>query len=106
MNFYRLKQVDIDNRYTYSPVRTVKFGSGIAPLIYPNPVTDIFTAVPGTDPIREIVIYNVQGKAVQFEMGASANSEMKVNISRLASGVYYLKVKTDSKIFQYKVVKE
>ncbi len=106
LNFYRLKQVDIDNRYTYSPVRTVKFGSGIAPLIYPNPVTDIFTAVPGTDPIREIVIYNVQGKAVQFEMGASMNSEMKVNISRLASGVYYLKIKTDSKIFQYKVVKE
>jgi hypothetical protein len=52
------------------------------------------------------VIYNAQGKAVQFEMGASSNTELKINISRLAAGVYFLKVKTDSKIFQYKVVKE
>jgi hypothetical protein len=106
LNFYRLKQVDIDSRYTYSSVRLVKFGTDIAPLVFPNPVSDIFTAVSGSELIREIVIYNVQGKAVQFAMGNSTDADMKVNISRLATGIYYLKVKTNTKIFQFKIVKE
>jgi len=106
LNFYRLKQVDIDGHFTYSSVKTIKFGSRISPVVYPNPVSSVFTAVPGTELIREIVIYNVQGKAVQFAMGNSTDTEMKVNISRLSQGIYYLKVKTDSKIFQFKILKE
>ncbi len=106
INFYRLKQVDSDGRFTYSQVVTVKFGTGIAPLIYPNPVSSVFTAVPGSELIREIVIYNVEGRAVQFAIGNSTEEEMKVNISLLPKGVYFLKVKTDSQIYQYKIVRE
>ena len=106
INFYRLKQVDSDGRFTYSPVVTVKFGTGISPLVYPNPVSSVFTAVPGSELIREIVIYSVEGRAVQFAIGNSTEEEMKVNISLLPKGVYFLKVKTDSQIYQYKIVKE
>jgi hypothetical protein len=106
INFYRLKQVDIDNRYSYSPVQRVKFGVGVAPVIYPNPVNSLFTAVAGTDPILEMVIYNLQGKAVQFSMGNNIGDETIVNISSVASGIYILKVKTISKDYQFKIVKE
>ncbi len=106
LNFYKLKQVDLDGRYTLSSVRSVRFGSGVAPLIYPNPVTDVFTAVSGSELIREIVIYNIQGKAVHFAMGNSTEADMKVNIASLSTGVYFLKVKTDKKVFQYKLIKE
>ena len=103
-NFYRLKQVDSDGRFNYSPVEKVKFGIGVAPLIYPNPVKSVFTAVSGAELIREIVIYNVQGRAVQFVMGNSTEADMKVNISLLPKGVYFLKVKTDSQNYQFKIV--
>jgi F5/8 type C domain/Secretion system C-terminal sorting domain len=106
INFYRLKQVDLDGRFSYSPIDKVLFGTGIAPLIYPNPVSSVFTAVPGSELIREIVIYNVEGRAVQFVMGNSTEADMKVNISLLQKGVYILKVKTDSQIYQYKIVRE
>ena len=106
LNFYRLKQVDLDGRFTYSTVKSIRFGAGASPVVYPNPVSTVFTAVPGSELIREIVIYNVLGKAVQFEMGNNSDAEMKVNVSRLSAGVYFLKVKTDSKIFQFKIVKE
>ena len=106
INFYRLMEVDIDNRFSYSPVQTVKFGAGIAPVIYPNPISTSFNAVAGSDPILEMVIYDLQGKAVQYVMGNSNGDNTKVNISNLASGIYVLKIKTISKDYQIKIVKE
>jgi hypothetical protein len=106
INFYRLKQVDTDGHATYSEVKMVKFGVGVAPLVYPNPVSAVLTALPGSELIREIVIYNVQGRAVQFAMGNSTEAPMKVNISLLPAGVYFLKVKTDSQVYQFKIAKQ
>jgi F5/8 type C domain/Secretion system C-terminal sorting domain/Fibronectin type III domain len=106
INFYRLKQVDLDGRFTYSGIQMVKFGNSVKPVIYPNPVSSIFTAVPGSELIREIVIYNVQGKAVQFAMGNSTAADMKVNVSLLPEGVYFAKVKTDSQVYQFKIFKQ
>src|SRR5690606_28516311 len=43
-NYYRLKQVDFDDKYEYSPIRLVTFGSEITPdnsriVWYPNPTS-------------------------------------------------------------------
>lgn len=105
-NYYRLKDVDSNGSFAYSKIVMVKFGTGNAPLIYPNPVSSVFTAVPGSELIREIVIYNDQGRAVQFVMGNSTDAAMKVNISLLPAGVYFLKVKTDSQIYQFKIIRQ
>ncbi len=106
INFYRLKQVDLDNHYYYSPVQIVKFGTSVAPVVYPNPVNSFFTAIPGNEPILDIIIYNVQGRAVQYAMNNNNGNEMNINISTLASGVYFLKLKTESKVYQVKIIKE
>jgi hypothetical protein len=39
-------------------------------------------------------------------MGNSTDTDMKVNISYLPKGIYFLKVKTDSKIYQFKIARE
>ena len=106
ISYYRLKQVDADGRNSYSSIRKVKFGVDVAPLIYPNPVSTVFTAVSGKELIREIVIYNAQGRAVQFVMGNSTDADMKVNVSLLSAGVYFIKVKTDSQEYQVRLVKK
>ena len=106
INYYRLKQVDSDGHTTYSTTQKVKFGVDVAPLIYPNPVSTLFTAVSGEELIREIVIYDAQGRAVQFVMGNSTDEDLQVNVSRLFKGVYILKVKTDSKDYQFKMIKK
>ena len=106
INYYRLKQVDSDGRITYSITQKVKFGVDVAPLIYPNPVSNLFTAVSGKELIREIVIYDAQGRAVQFVMGNSTDEDLKVNVSLLSKGVYILKVKTDSQDYQFKMIKK
>ncbi len=106
INYYRLKQVDSDGRITYSATQKVKFGVDVAPLIYPNPVSTLFTAVSGKELIREIVIYDAKGRAVQFVMGNSTDEDLKVNVSLLSKGVYILKVKTDSQDYQFKMIKK
>ncbi len=106
INYYRLKQVNKDGHSTYSDTQKVKFGDNVAPLIYPNPVNTLFTAVSGKELIREIVIYNAQARAVQFVIGNSTDADLKVNISLLPDGVYFLKVKTDSQIYQFKMIKK
>jgi hypothetical protein len=105
INYYRLKQIDTDGHYTNSEILSVKFGVGSDPIVYPNPVNDVFTAVPGKEIIREIVIYDIQGRAVQFVMGNSTDAPLKVNISYLPKGMYILKIKTDSQVFQTKILK-
>ena len=106
INYYRLKQVDSVGRATYSTMQKVKFGVEVAPVIYPNPVSTLFTAVSGKELIREIVIYNAQGRAVQFVIGNSTDEDLKVNVSLLSKGVYFLKVKTDSQVYQFKMIKK
>jgi F5/8 type C domain/Secretion system C-terminal sorting domain len=106
ISFYRLKQVDLDGQYSYSSIRIIKIGTTVAPLVYPNPVNSVFTAVSGAEPIREIVIYNAQGRIVQYAMGNPTEEEMMVNIAGLSTGMYILKIKTDSQIYQHKILKD
>ena len=47
-----------------------------------------------------------EGRAVQFVMGNSTDADLKVNVSLLSGGVYFLKVKTDSQIYQFKMIKK
>jgi hypothetical protein len=39
-NYYRLKMVNNDGGYTYSPIRLVNFGKTVTVNVYPNPVSD------------------------------------------------------------------
>jgi hypothetical protein len=40
MNYYRIKMIEVDGRYSYSPVARVSFNAQSGITIYPNPVTN------------------------------------------------------------------
>jgi F5/8 type C domain/Secretion system C-terminal sorting domain len=106
IDFYRLKQIDLDNKFAFSDTQKVKFGTDVAPVIYPNPTSGIFKAVPGSEPIMEIKIYDIQGRAVLFFAGNTILEDMRLNVSALPNAVYILKIKTQSKTYQYKLMKQ
>jgi hypothetical protein len=106
INYYRLKQVDSDGRFSYSPIVTVKFGSGLSPTVRPNPVRSAFTVIAGSDPVKEVVIYNAEGRAVSYQINNSGSDDMRINVNFLAKGVYILKIKTEPKIYQVRIIKE
>ncbi len=93
---------------------TVNFCLGVGSIngdeifIYPNPMGDQFTihnsrfAMGAT---ATITIYNLLGVVVQSEI-QNQRPEMSVDVSALASGVYFLKVNVGNKDYFRKVVKE
>lgn len=91
INYYRLKQVDINAKYEYSLTRTVSFKGNNSLTLMPNPTTDrvfITSNTPGN--LQTVSIYSNDGKQIytttNFRLGNS------IDLSRYASGVYMLKI--------------
>ena len=72
--------------------------------IYPNPSDNYFT-IQTTETPRQIILYNSQG--IQLIDYSKIESNLtKIDLSGEASGIYFLKVKTEEKSFVEKVVVE
>ncbi len=94
VNYYRLKLVDKNGKYTYSEIRKVDFKSKASEIIvYPNPVKGgrLTIDLGETITINEaFTITAVNGKIVQ--QGIINNRQQTINIGTLAQGTYILKV--------------
>lgn len=105
-NYYRLKMVDFDGSYAYSPVRSLAFDPMLEVLVQPNPFigsTELVLNGLGQNPV-EIVIISLQGNKV-FETSTSNQTSLTIGAD-LASGVYILQVKDEAEIVTRKIVKE
>jgi len=103
-NFYRLRQVDIDGRATYSAVRVVQFNTrGPAVLLYPNPVRDILQVAVQADDIT-IAISGQDGRVLQrLQLAPGLHP---VDIGQLARGIYHVMVyKKQQCTAVYKIIK-
>jgi hypothetical protein len=93
--FYRLRQVDMDNRFSYSSI--IRLGK--QPLadvrIYPNPATDhIIVELPEqwVGQPYQVVLFNQQGRKVgQFQIAALV-SRVTIPVSNWSSGHYLIQV--------------
>ncbi len=87
MNYYRIKQVDLDGKYSYSNVVFTNYKL-IEPLIFPNPVSTnrLFVKSLIDD---SMIIYNQLGQ--QIERCKLNKGLTEVNISALQNGIYVLK---------------
>jgi hypothetical protein len=100
MNYYRLKQIDNDGRFVYTPARLVVFDKLDVGTVkyYPNPTNGILTielAVNNSNEIRVVNICNAAGAVVnQLKIAANAGSKMQIDLSKYAKGIYFVQVKT------------
>jgi hypothetical protein len=89
-NYYRLKQLDIDGQYDYSPVRLVSFGSSNIIQVYPTLAKEnsqLF--VGGISPEKvSIELFDNKGSVV-YKTKLYSNSFM---LPHLLPGVYYVKL--------------
>ncbi len=91
INFYRIKQVDLDGKSSYSNIATVLFETSTASIrIYPNPATTIVKIDLPTVDNYVIQCYNTQGQLV---LSQAANAHVaELNIGTFASGTYQLRI--------------
>ncbi len=92
-NYYRLKQVDNDDKFTYSPVVKINFTAGNRqPIAYPNPVINNLTlSIPNelfSNENYRLIIMDAKKAQVLKQNLTQATSQIKV--AHLAAGTYWL----------------
>lgn len=99
VNYYRIKQLDIDGKYTYSDVKSVNNEFVVKSIsLYPNPaLTNVTVTYPVTSKPGEIKIMNTQGKQVNSQQVTSGSITTTTDVSALVPGVYVLFFKADGK---------
>ena len=102
--FYRLKQIDFDGNYAYSEVRSaiLHVSDQIYIIkVYPNPADDRVNVdlYLNKDADLSIQIVNAVGQHVTTIEGSytQGNQTVGIDVSGLSSGMYFVKVYTDSK---------
>ena len=83
INYYRLKQVDIDGKFQYSKVVSVT-NHKTNFVVYPNPANDVIKIL-GANSNFEVIIYNILGKEVL------RSSQTNIIITGLPNGIYTLR---------------
>lgn len=106
LNFYRLNQVDIDGNHSYSPVVPVNFGRNGLPEISPNPANTYFTVIAGIEPIKEITLFDASGKTIQHLVNENSSSAITIASGNLAAGIYIVKIKTATQVYQQKLFRQ
>lgn len=85
-NYYRLKQVDLSNSYTYSEVRSLHYNGTLEQDVYPNPATDrIYFPVSAGQVAYKV--YDSKGKVVLED---DNYSKQFVEIGHLPAGMYMI----------------
>ncbi|MEI9943348.1 MAG: T9SS type A sorting domain-containing protein [Chitinophagaceae bacterium] len=105
VNYYRLKMIDIDGRFTYSPVRILNFNNAVSVIVaYPNPATNRLV-ITGIEAGMQLRLVNAWGQLL-INMSSTGNT-MQVDIEKLPSSTYVLQVVRKGEVVHtIKIVKE
>ncbi|MBU6158917.1 MAG: autotransporter-associated beta strand repeat-containing protein [Bacteroidetes bacterium] len=93
VNYYRLKQVDLDGRFSYSDIRTVHNNTLNGLSLFPNPGNGWFTVSglsKGTP--HQIRVVDMAGKLMHSGITNAAAESYRFNMDHAAPGVYFLQV--------------
>lgn len=89
---YRLKQIDLDNRSSYSPIRSVRGEGQIGKtILYPNPSTDgiVNIVFEDGDAIRNVTVFDINGRTVKQWKGITNNN---IRMDNLQAGFYSVRI--------------
>ncbi len=91
INYYRLRSLDADGKFSYSVIRPVYFGDNGAVVIAPNPASDKTTIyLPGNTAIVSIQIFNVNGQLIKTV--STAGEFVQIDVSNFSKGIYTVKL--------------
>lgn len=104
-NLYRLKNIEFNGYYDYSPVRVLNFGldyKGVR--IHPNPADNV-VRIEGLSGNSRIRIYDVIGRLVAEEKADESFKEILLN--HWSKGVYHIHItESDGSTTTHKLIKE
>lgn len=107
-NYYKLKQVDIDGRSTYSKIISIDIDqTGSFVLVYPNPVKDkliIDFAKPVTNAL--VQIFTMDGKLIRNISTGPVLRTSVINAENILRGTYILQITNGTDVHNLKFIKQ
>lgn len=110
--YYRLRSVDVDGDSEYSETRIIRIAktgtAAVDILAYPNPASStIRVTIPANWQNKKVVyeVYSANGQVMNRFQTASSSQTETLDISKLASGYYFVKVSCNGETAQQKIVK-
>ncbi|TAK46004.1 MAG: T9SS type A sorting domain-containing protein [Saprospiraceae bacterium] len=91
-NYYRLKQVDYDGRFSYSPVVSVNWGGEDGFRIFPSPVvSNLHVALPQNwEDAEDIIVFDLLGQVrKRWHLDGTAQ-EVELDVSGLPPGIFVM----------------
>ncbi|HMK16959.1 MAG TPA: T9SS type A sorting domain-containing protein [Chitinophagaceae bacterium] len=89
---YRLRQVDIDGKHAYSPIRAIRAGSQKGKtIVYPNPSSDgrVNVVFADVNTIRDVSLMDMNGRVMKQWKGVGNNN---IQIDNLMAGFYTIRI--------------
>ena len=108
--YYRLKQIDVDGRYTYSKVVTISIKNITDAGLYPNPATNEINLT--LSALRkekmDYQVFDNAGRIViqEIMLVLPGTNRLSVDINKLSAGVYYIKLTSSSITKKLQFVKQ
>lgn len=102
-NFYRIRQADMDGRYSYSKTVLVQLGDGGSFTLLPNPATDAIT-IRNSQAIQQLQCFNSSGILV-YSAKPSGNLHT-IAVSSWVAGIYYIKMISGGKLITTRFIKQ
>ena len=104
IQYYRLKQTDVNGEFTYSSIAPVNFSANTTAHlnIFPMPASNFINVeLPGASEMT-VAIYNSNGQKV-FE--STSGSLLNIDIQDFNAGLYIVEVKADNNVLSSKFLK-
>jgi hypothetical protein len=93
VNYYRLRQVDLDGKETVTKAVSVNFSKNTSMKVYPNIVKDnLVVDINAVDNTSELTIVNLLGQVVQSKKLENTEGSISINISGLPNGFYLVRL--------------
>ena len=91
IHYYRLKQVDVDGQFSYSPIRTVQYDNPQDFILYPNPSGDLINILTpylaGSNQVLEV--FSLLGE--QLAVLPVKSGVTKINVGSWPAGIYQMR---------------
>ncbi len=104
LNYYRLKQVDLDGEFSYSEIKTVFLQVSETVFLFPNPAKEELH-VRSEGMLKELKITDLLGKTM-YEQKNLETVQATLDLRTFPKGLYYLNVISETHDYVLKFLKE
>ncbi|NRB49139.1 MAG: T9SS type A sorting domain-containing protein [Saprospiraceae bacterium] len=105
LHYYRIKQVDFDGSWSYSPIQTANIEAKELLTFFPNPVDDQLQIILSGDRDLQIKVIDMQGRPLLKQW--ITNGPVSLSMENLAPGIYFVQyVDAAGALRNWKMVKK